>query len=79
MILEDRGLTPAQMQSVIGISENLIQQYRGLYAELDVPEYRQTLERLKRTVFHRSSEYVGGEEQGNEIASAEGGEKGGAR
>jgi hypothetical protein len=52
MILENRGLTPAQMQSVIGISENLIQQYRALYAELNVPEYRRTLERLKRTVFH---------------------------
>jgi hypothetical protein len=55
MILEDRGLTPAQMQSVIGISENLIQQYRALYAELNVPEYRRTLERLKRTVFHPAS------------------------
>jgi len=55
MILEDRGLTPAQMQSVIGISENLIQQYRALYAELNVPEYRRTLGRLKRTVFHPAS------------------------
>lgn len=55
MILEDRGLTLAQMQSVIGISENLIQQYRALYAELNVPEYRRTLERLKRTVFHPAS------------------------
>jgi hypothetical protein len=51
MILEDRGLTPPQMQSVIGISENLIQQYRALYDELNVPEYARTLERLKRTVF----------------------------
>jgi hypothetical protein len=51
MILEDRGLTPPQMQSVIGISENLIEQYRVLYAELNVPEYARTLERLKRTVF----------------------------
>ena len=54
MILEERGLTPAQMQSVIGISENLIQQYRELYAELNTPEHTRTLERLKRTVFHDS-------------------------
>lgn len=51
MVLEERGLTPAQMQSVIGISENLIQQYRALYAELNVPEYQRILERLQRTVF----------------------------
>lgn len=56
MILEDRGLTPAQMQSVIGISESLIQQYRTLYHELNVPEHSRTLERLKRTVFHSPSE-----------------------
>ncbi len=55
MILEDRGLTPQQMQSVIGISENLIEQYRALYVELDVPEHARTLERLKRTVFHPAS------------------------
>ena len=52
MILEERGLTPAQMQSVIGISENLIQQYRDLYRELNVPEYHRTLERLKRAILH---------------------------
>lgn len=52
MILEDRGLTSAQMQSVIGISENLIEQYRVLYTKLNVPEYARTLDRLKRTVFH---------------------------
>jgi len=51
MILEDRGLNPAQMQSVIGISEHLIGQYRELYAELNVPEHARTLERLKRIVF----------------------------
>lgn len=50
MILEDRGLTPEQMQSVIGISLNLIEQYRKLYAELDKPEYRHTLARLKRLI-----------------------------
>jgi hypothetical protein len=56
MILQDRGLTPQQMQSVIGISENLIEQYRGLYADLAVPEHDHALERLKRTIFHSSSE-----------------------
>ena len=55
MILEDRGLTPSQMQGVIGISENLVQQYRQLYAELDVAHYARTLDRLKRTVLHSSS------------------------
>ena len=71
MILEDRGLTPAQMQSVIGISESLIQQYRTLYSELNVPEHSRTLERLKRTVFHSPSE------PGQAAAPADG-EKGGA-
>lgn len=56
MILEDRGLTPQQMQSVIGISENLVEQYRDLYTELNVPEYARTLARLKRIVFHPPSE-----------------------
>lgn len=55
MILEDRGLSPSQMQGVIGISENLVQQYRQLYAELDVVHYGRTLDRLKRTVLHSSS------------------------
>ena len=57
MILEDRGLSPEQMQSVTGISLNLIQQYRQLYAELDKPEYRHTLTRLKRLIL--SPEDVG--------------------
>ena len=56
MILEDRGLNPAQMQSVVGISENLIGQYRALYTELNVPEHARTLERLKRTIVHPSVE-----------------------
>lgn len=56
MVLEDRELTPAQMQSVIGISENLIQQYRALHAELQGPEYARTLERIKRSVFHPPTE-----------------------
>jgi len=52
MILEDRGLTPQQMESVVGISENLIEQYRDLYADLNTPRHHRTLERLKRTVLH---------------------------
>ncbi len=50
MILEDRGLSPEQMQSVIGISKNLIEQYRQLYAGLNRPEYQLTLTRLKRLI-----------------------------
>ena len=50
MILEDRGLSPEQMQSVIRISGNLIEQYRQLYAELNQPEYEFTLTRLKRLI-----------------------------
>ena len=50
MILEDRGLSPEQMQSVAGISCNLIEQYRQLYVELNQPEYQYTLTRLKRLI-----------------------------
>jgi hypothetical protein len=50
MILEDRGLSPEQMQSVIGTSVNLIHQYRQLYAELNTAEYSHTLARLKRLI-----------------------------
>jgi hypothetical protein len=50
MILEDRGLSPEQMQSVIGTSVNLIDQYRQLYAELNTAEYSHTLARLKRLI-----------------------------
>jgi hypothetical protein len=56
MILEDRGLTAAQMQSVIGTSEGLIEQYRELYRELDVPEYARTLARLKRVVIRPAAD-----------------------
>jgi len=52
MLLQERGLTPAQMQSVIGISENLIQQYCDLYNELNCAPYQRTLERLKQSVLH---------------------------
>jgi hypothetical protein len=54
MVLEDRGLTPGQMQSVIGISENLIEQYRNLYDELHVPEHARALQRIRRSVFRRA-------------------------
>jgi len=50
MILDERGLSPAQMQSVIGISPKLIEEYRSLYTELNVPEHARTLERLKQSV-----------------------------
>ena len=56
MILEDRELTPGQMQSVIGISENLIEQYRSLYDELNVSEHARALERIRRTVFRPAGE-----------------------
>jgi transcription initiation factor IIE alpha subunit len=74
MVLEDHGLTSAQMQSVVGISENLIQQYRVLYAELNVPEYQRTLERLKRIVFHSRST---AEQHSNPSSAVMQGEKGG--
>lgn len=51
MVLDDRGLTVGQMQSVIGISENLIQEYRDLYAALSVPVHGRALERIRRSVF----------------------------
>jgi AraC-like DNA-binding protein len=56
MILEDRELTPEQMQSVIGISPGLIEEYRALYAELNVSPYGRTLARLKQTVFPSTPE-----------------------
>jgi len=51
MILEDRGLTPSQISSVGGMSESLVGQYQRLYHELDCPEYRDALDRLKRNVY----------------------------
>lgn len=50
MILEDKQLSPEQMQSVSGLSKNLIEEYRQLYAELDEPQYQHVLTRLKRTI-----------------------------
>ena len=73
MILEERDLTPGQMHSVIGISENLIQQYRALYIELNVPEYARMLKRLKQTVF--PSHHLDADSGADEILSTGGGEK----
>jgi predicted transcriptional regulator len=73
MILVDRGLSVGQMQSVVGISEGLIAQYRDLYAELDQPAYAPTLERLKRRVL--STDSVTAETN----APGSGAEKGGGR
>ncbi|NIO71668.1 MAG: DUF1670 domain-containing protein [Anaerolineae bacterium] len=77
MILEERGLTPAQMESVIGISENLIEQYQALYAELNVPEHARALERLKRTVFCPPKELETGRDPEGLVTAA--GKKGGRR
>jgi hypothetical protein len=79
MILQERGLSCAQMQSVIGISENLIQQYQALYAELNVPEYQRTLDRLRQTVFHASSTEEQSETPESQDPAPEEGEKGGAQ
>jgi hypothetical protein len=72
MVLEERGLTPAQMQSVIGISENLIAQYRALYQELNVPEHQRTLHRLQQAVFAPATEPA------ESVPEAGSGEKGGS-
>ena len=75
MVLQDRGLTPAQMQSVIGISESLIGQYRVLYAELNVPEHARALERLRGTLLYGPTQPQNRPEALNEPAPA--GQKGG--
>lgn len=77
MILQDRGLSTAQMQSVIGISENLIAQYQALYTELNVSEYQRVLERLRHTVFHPSTTEQEPIEQADNSQTAA--EKGGGR
>jgi hypothetical protein len=56
MILEDRGLSPGQMQSVVGISENLVKEYLVLYSDLNRPEYERTLDRIKRTCLRPATE-----------------------
>lgn len=50
MVLTDRELSRAQMESVVGISEKLIGEYQNLYTELNVPEHQRTLTRLKGTI-----------------------------
>ena len=77
MILQDRGLTPAQMQSVIGISQNLIAQYQALYAELNVPEHARTLNRLKQTIFHSPTDPDTRSDQADVSTTAD--QKGGRR
>jgi hypothetical protein len=77
MVLQDHGLTCAQMQSVIGISENLIVQYQALYAELNVPAYERTLQRLKQGIHPTdSTEQENTDQTDPETAD---GEKGGTR
>jgi AraC-like DNA-binding protein len=63
MVLDDQGLTPAQMRSVVGISPGLIEQYRALYAELNVPAYARTLARLKQTIFATATDQDAASEQ----------------
>jgi AraC-like DNA-binding protein len=63
MVLEDQGLTPAQMRSVVGISSGLIEQYRALYAELNIPAYARTLARLKQSIFAPSTDQDAASEQ----------------
>jgi hypothetical protein len=77
MILDDRGLSAEQIQSVIGISQNLIKEYRGLYTELNVPQYTRTLERLKQTVFSATTGSATSSEQ--PISGFEEPQKGGSR
>ena len=50
MVLTDRGLSAAQMASMVKISEGLIGEYQRLYTDLNVPEHERTLQRLKGTI-----------------------------
>lgn len=75
MVLEDRRLTVEQMQSVIGISKNLIEQYRDLYRELNVPEHARTLERMKGMILSPPTKPELVEDPLNDPGTA--GEKGG--
>ncbi len=75
MVLEDRGLTVDQMQSVIGISRKLIEQYRALYAELNVPESARVLRRLRGSILSPQSEPESVQEPLNGPATT--GQKGG--
>jgi hypothetical protein len=78
MVLQEHDLSAAQMQSVIGISENLIQQYQALYAELNVPEYQRTLDRLRQTVPRPNLTEEQPERPENQDPAPDEGEKGGA-
>lgn len=78
MVLQDHGLTRAQMQSVVGISENLIAQYQALYDELNVAEYERTLDRLKQVVNPTGSVEQEKAEQADTAPESVEGEKGGA-
>lgn len=78
MVLQDHGLTRAQMQSVIGISENLIAQYQVLYDELNVAEYERTLQRLKQVVNPTDSVEQRNPERAEAEPESGEGEKGGA-
>lgn len=71
MVLDDQGLTPAQMRSVVGISPGLIEQYRALYAELNIPAYARTLARLKQTIFATSNDQDAASEQPLSTQTAE--------
>ena len=75
MILEDRGLRPEEMESVIGISKNLIEEYRDLYDELNTSRHQRTLERLKRTVLSKLSGPDIGADEATESPSKTGGAK----
>ena len=75
MVLEDRGLTVDQMQSVISISRNLVEQYRALYTELNVPKHERVLERLRGTILSPSTWPESEQEPLNKPATT--GEKGG--
>ena len=71
MVLDDQGLTPAQMRSVVGISPGLIEQYRALYAELNVPAYARTLARLTQTIFATATDQDAASEQPLSAQAAE--------
>jgi len=75
MVLEDQGLTVEEMQSVIGVSKNLIEQYRTLYDELNVPEHARTLERMRGSILSLPTKPESVKEPLNEPETA--GEKGG--
>jgi transposase len=50
MLLTDRGMSAAQMASIVKISEGLLREYQQLYHELNVAEHQRTLSRLKGAI-----------------------------